>query len=83
MRGPGRGQVEYTEGTDGFFAILGSPNGACSMRTLIDHKSDIHYRSVERVLVVGESDESKNLDKVGSSRTFIIFLGGERIPQQA
>lgn len=40
----------------GFYAILGSVNGANCLRLLRDHKADIGYRTVERVVVFGAAE---------------------------
>ena len=50
---PSTGYAIYTKEDDGFYAILGSTNGASSMRLLIDHKAELGDRTVERIIVVG------------------------------
>ena len=54
-----------------YFAILGSPNGASSMRMLNDHKAAIGSRSVERVVVLG--DQNISLEEP-QSRSFLLLL---------
>ena len=64
--------IEYTDVDEGFFGLLGSTNGASSMRMLIDHKEALEYRTVKRVVVVGERDPGK---KDVPSRTLIPDSG--------
>lgn len=74
--GPNGSKV-YSPPDDGFFAVLGSPNGASTMRMLIEHKSLIGYRKVERVLIDGcEAQEHTEDDR--KSRTFVIELSNTR-----
>ena len=62
---------EYTDLDDGYFAILGSPNGASTMRMLNDHKAAIGHRTVERVIVLG--DENISIEEP-QSRSFLLLL---------
>ena len=60
-----------------FMPSLGSPNGASTMRMLLDHKAQIGYRVVDRVIV----QECKTMDDIEDyrkSRTFIILLSDPR-----
>jgi len=66
---------EYTELDQGYYAILGSINGASSMRILLDHKTEIGYRTVERVIVLG--DKQLTL-AVPEHRSFILVLSSRR-----
>lgn len=50
---PSTGYAIYTKEDDGFYTILGSTNGASSMRLLIDHKAALGNRTVEKIIVVG------------------------------
>ena len=52
-RGPNN-QVEYTEQDSGFFAIIGSVNGGSLMKMLTQHKDELNYRKVVRVVVLGK-----------------------------
>ena len=54
------GWAVYTKDDEGFYAILGSDNGASSMRLLIDHKHELGRRIVERIVVVGGPPKSRN-----------------------
>lgn len=56
----------YTEHDNGFFAILGSVLGSSAVRILSDHKRDIGYRTVERIVVFGKTDEGEDYDKAKS-----------------
>ena len=67
--------IEYTDIDEGFYALLGSTNGASSMRMLIDHKDALEVRTVERVVIVGERDPDK---KGVPSRSLMILLSGKR-----
>ncbi len=50
------GYREYTELDNGFFALLGSVLGSSTMRMLLDHNTDIGYRTVERVVVFAKNN---------------------------
>ena len=75
--GPVRGHVECSPLDNGFYALLGSPNGKTMMRMLSDHKSHIGYKTVERIVLVGD-------DELGLSepeaRTFLVVLLDKRQP---
>ena len=58
-----RGHVEYSPLDNGFYALLGSPNGKTIMRMLLDHKSHIGYKTVERIVLVG--DDKLDLSEPG------------------
>ena len=75
--GPVRGHVEYSPEDNGFFALLGSPNGKTMMRMLLDHKSHIGYKTVDRIVLVG-IDEL--LLSEPETRTFLLVLSKERQP---
>ena len=66
---------EYTECDAGYYAILGSPNGASSMRMLHDHKAAIGYPTIERIIVLGDH---KVTLKTPESRSFVILLSSYR-----
>lgn len=62
--------IEYTDADQGFYALLGSMNGASSMRMLIDHKEALGFRTAERVVVL----RKEMADEGGlSSRTFMTL----------
>ena len=66
---------EYTDGDEGFYALLGSINGASSMRMLIDHREALGFRTVERVVVL----RNEVLDGGAvPSPTFMILLSSRR-----
>lgn len=46
-----KGYRVYTPRDEGYYAILGSQNGASTMRLLIDHKAELGFRTVEKVIV--------------------------------
>jgi hypothetical protein len=69
-----KGYKVYTKWNDGFYAILGSQNGANSMRILLDHKAKIGYRTVEKVVVLPCHDE----DDEELARTFVLILSDRR-----
>ncbi|PSS25248.1 hypothetical protein M430DRAFT_15974 [Amorphotheca resinae ATCC 22711] len=71
------GLREYTNWDQGYHAILGSPNGGSTMRMLLDHKREIGYRTVERVVVLDEGNLA--LDKP-QTRSFLILLSPRRTP---
>ena len=73
--GPIRGHVEYSPLDNGFYALLGSPNGKNMMRMLSDHKSHIGYKTVERIILVG--DDELELSKP-VARTFLVVLSNKR-----
>ena len=71
---------EYTDIDEGFYALLGSTNGgstngASSMRMLRDLKEALGFRTVERVVIVGERHPD---DKEVQSRTLMILLSSKR-----
>jgi hypothetical protein len=69
--------TEYIAGDDGYYGILGSVNGASSMRMLLDHKEEIGFRTVERVVVLGRRFLTLNEP---AARSFILLLSSCRIP---
>ena len=76
-QGPTPGHVEYTSLDNGFYALLGSPNGKVMMQMLLDHKSHIGYKTVERIVLVG--GDSLVLSKP-ETRTFLLVLSDKRRP---
>ncbi len=65
---------EYTEADQGFYALLGSINGASSMRMLIAHKEALGFRTVERVVVLRKEAP----EGIIPSRTLMILLSSKR-----
>ncbi|KAH9875805.1 hypothetical protein IAQ61_003269, partial [Plenodomus lingam] len=43
--------IEYTRHDNGFYAILGTPNRASTMRMLRDHQTELGHRIVEKIVV--------------------------------
>lgn len=65
----------------GYFAILGSPNGASTARMLLDHNSEIGFRKIDKVevLACGDVEQMGNPEK---ARTIAIFLTNP-VPKKA
>lgn len=63
---------EYTVRDKGFFAILGSVLGRSAGNILLDHKEDIGYRIVERVIVFGKKGEGEY--EYEQAKSFMILL---------
>ncbi len=80
--GPERGRIEYTTQDQGFYALPRSVNGKSTMRMLLDHKSHIGYRTVEKVIVIGDSDDKEPKLKLEGpeARSFMILLSEKRQP---
>jgi hypothetical protein len=84
VKDPSTGYAVYTKEDDGFYAILGSTNGASSMRLLIDHKAELGNRTVERIVVVGGLPGTRNgaaldlRDDFTRSRSFFLVLSERR-----
>ncbi|CAE7026322.1 hypothetical protein P3342_005752 [Pyrenophora teres f. teres] len=70
-------QVEYTCLDNGFYAILGTPNGASTMRMLRDHRTELGYRIVEKIVVFGNEDLTMQMPE---ARTMAILLSDRRTP---
>ena len=73
-----KGKRVYTKYHSGFFALLGSINGASTMRMLLDHKSQIGFRTVEKVVVFAD-DELEDPGNFWKLRSFMIVLSDRRI----
>jgi len=70
-------EVEYTRLDNGFYAILGTPNGASTMRMLRDHRTELGHRVVEKIVVFGEKDLTMNK---AETRSMAILLSDRRTP---
>jgi hypothetical protein len=70
-------QVEYTSQDNGFYAILGSPNGANTMRMLRDHRTELGHRVVEKVVVLGKKGLTMGMPE---TRDMVILLSDRRKP---
>jgi len=73
------GEKEYTKNDKGFFALLGSVLGASNMRMLLDHKAQIGYRIVERVVILSYEDEL-NVPGCEKARSMMFVLSSRRQP---
>lgn len=76
------GYKEYTDLDDGFYALLGSVLGKSIMHMLLDHKAEMGYRSIDRVVLLGK----KGLDPAQQwelARSFLIVLSEPRSPKRA
>ena len=71
------GYREYSELDNGFFALLGSLLGTSTMRMLLDHKAQIGYKTIEKVVLL-EDSESLPEDGLLKSRTMMLILSDER-----
>lgn len=78
MEGP-RDHKEYTEWDQGYHAILGSVNGASTMRMLLDHKAAIGFRTIERVMVLGKLDVQLGVEEP-QARSVVFLLSSRRAP---
>lgn len=73
-----KGYREYTKYHSGFFALLGSVNGASTMRMLLDHEEEIGFRIVDKVVVFAEN-EVEQIEEFGKLRSFMIVLSDPRM----
>ena len=76
------GYKEYTDLDDGFYALLGSVLGKSMMQMLLDHKAEMGYRSVDRVILLGKRgiDPAEQWDL---ARNFLIVFSEPRSPMRA
>lgn len=72
-----KGYKVYTELDDGFNAILGSQNGASTMRLLLDHKAPIGFRTVEKIAVF-ECRNAGDEEIEDLARNFAVILSDPR-----
>ena len=72
------GHQEFTQVDDGFHALLGSILGKSVLHMLLDHKAEIGYRCVDRIILVGKKDLQP-----GQARSFIIVLSEPRPRKRA
>ena len=76
------GYKEYTKHDNGFFAILGSVSGNSAAHIILEHKKEIGYRTVERIVIFGKKDEDedghKDEDEYGKAKSFMILLSACR-----
>ncbi|OWY41765.1 hypothetical protein AA0118_g3464 [Alternaria tenuissima] len=70
-------QIEYTCLDNGFYAILGTPNGASTMRMLRDHKKELGHRIVEKIVVFGKENLKMETPE---TRSVAIILSDRRTP---
>lgn len=71
------GYTKFTMLDNGFHALLGSVLGTSNMRMLIDRKSKIGYRTVEKVVILSYRKEEPK-DEYEKSRTMMIVLSEPR-----
>ncbi len=69
--------TEYTERDQGYHAFFRSVNGASSILMLLDHKAAIGYRTVERVVILGNEDLTLTKSK---ARSVVLLHSSRRIP---
>jgi len=75
MREEANGHIEYNFLDPGFYAILGTPNGASTVRMMADHKVELKYRLIDKIVIVG--DKSLKFSNAETC-TMVIFLERER-----
>lgn len=73
---------EYTNVDERFYALLGSVLGKSAVHMLLDHKSEIGYRLVERVVLLGREDLVPGL-QWEQARTLFIILSEPRPRKRA
>ena len=76
------GYKESTDLDEGFYALLGSVLGKSMMHMLLDHKAEMGYRCVDRVVLLGK----QGLDPAEPwqlSRSLVIVLSEPRSPKRA
>ena len=72
------GHQEFTQVDDGFHALPASVLGKSVLHMLLDHKAEIGYRCVDRVILVGKKDVQPD-----QARSFIIVLSEPRPRKRA
>lgn len=75
---PSRDNDIFTDIDEGFYAILGSPNGGLAMHMLIDHKHDIGLRYVEKVRLLKRDEGWIPVKGRKQSRHFFFELSEPR-----
>jgi hypothetical protein len=70
-------QIEYTCLDNGFYAILGTPNGASTMRMLRNHQAELGHRIVETIVVFGDKDLTM---ETAETRSMAILLSDRLSP---
>ncbi|EDU48901.1 predicted protein [Pyrenophora tritici-repentis Pt-1C-BFP] len=76
-RSKGDNQVDYTSLDNGYYAILGTPNGANTMRMFHDHRTELGHRIVEKIVVFGKKGPEMDKPEV---RSMVIILSDSRSP---
>lgn len=76
------GYKEYTDLDDGFYALLGSALGKMMVNMLLDHKAEIGYRSVDRVVLLSKEGLVSD-NQWGPTRSFLIVLSEPRERKRA
>ena len=72
------GYVEYSPLDSGFYAFLGTPNGASTVRMLLDHKDELQGRLIDKIVVLGDKDLTFAMSE---PRSVIIFLHPRSPPE--
>ena len=75
------GYREYTDLDDGVYALLGSVLGKSIMHMLLDHKAEIGYRSVDRVVLLSKNGLGP-VPQWELARSFLIVLSEPRSPKR-
>lgn len=70
-------QIEYTCNDNGFYAIVGTPNGASTMRMLRGHRTELGHRFAEKIVVFGDEDLTMEM---AETRSMVIILSDRRSP---
>ena len=74
------GYREYLPLDEGFFALLGSVNGASTMRMLLDHKVDLGHKTIQKIVVFGCLNGAAEVDDFAKHRSFMLVLSNKRKP---
>ena len=74
------GYREYLPLDEGFFALLGSVNGASTMRMLLDHKVHIGHKTIQKIVVFGFLNNAADVDDFAKHRSFMLVLSNKRKP---
>ena len=76
------GHKEYTETDDGFYALLGSILGNYVVNMLLDHKAEIEYKYVDRIVLFGKKNMAVGREWE-SARSVMILLSEPRSRKRA
>ena len=76
------GHREYLPLDEGFFALLGSVNGASTMRMLLDHKKHIGHKTIEKIVVLPCAHDAADVYDFSKHRSFMFVLSNKRKPME-